>query len=694
MLPGDNADRASQGASVNRVQLVIESLRAPERTTDLCRDAGISEADLSEWRGIFLNGGTNALAVHEQGRGGALDDDLYRKIVESFPANLLVSRPDDGAILFRSASTEATYGQRVHTREHWADDEQRKVFIGRLKTTGHVDRMRFKGRKSDGTEFPAQLSARLIEHEGRSISVTTSTDLTEILSISAENEQANLRFNEALEAMEEGFVLWDSGLRVVLTNDRVVEMFGVQDNPPQPGESMFEAKDRFAAILAPPPGMTMDQAMAAGAESVRSYKKNFKLRMRDGRTLLCSAHKTGLDGYLCTFRDVTEQLRLQAELDHQREITHQNEKLSALGELLAGVAHELNNPLSVVVGYALMLQEQLRDPVKKKRIDRIALAAERCARIVKTFLAMARQRPVHPEPLSLNDVIAAAMETADSTVRSKGTQIVFDLDEDLPLVDADADQLIQVFANLISNARHALSGKGEDGILTLKTYFDDKYKRVAAEVVDNGPGIPKNLHARIFEPFFTTKAEGEGTGIGLAFCYRIVDTYGGRLSLKSRLGKGARFVVRLPPSQRQPAPPPDHAPEKELARRVYKVLVIDDESGVRDMLVDLLMQTGFEVEAMADAPSALKILESKSFDIILSDVRMPGMDGEAFYHALRESFPEYIDRLAFVTGDVMSAGIAGFLEDASIPHLEKPVVPSELNELIETLCAKMERARP
>ncbi|MBW8636653.1 response regulator [Hoeflea sp. WL0058] len=806
-MSANTHDRDNSFSADDRAQLVLEGLRAPESVDRLCEEAGLSRHTFAKWRDAFIEGGRSQLAREAETPSGAsgLDDALLRKIVESFPANLLISRLDDGDIIFRSASTEAVYGLRDRTSEHWMDHNERRRFVEEMRTTGRVDKMLFRARGFDGTEFPAQLSSRLIEHGDQTISVTTSTDLGAFYEMSEKLEQNIARFQEALEALDEGIMLYDSDLRLELFNGRANEMFFQGEGRFELGKTFYELCEHFAVsgLLVMPPGLAKDDWARFAEEDVRGLAKNTEITTASGRLLLGSSHRTDQGGYLLTFRDITGQrqaenaqresdtllrlivetcpvnfmvsrlddgkiiysshdmkarfgevdstnsyyatpegrlkyldrllptgavddyplklrksdgaimdavtsarmtvykgedvivsstrdvtdfLNLQEELRHQREIAHQNEKLSALGELLAGVAHELNNPLSVVVGYSLMLKEKVENPVHRERIDRIGQAAERCARIVKVFLAMARQRPVNPEPLSLNDIVEAAAAGAAISVRSKGARIVFDLDATLPLVDADEDQLIQVFTNLISNAGHALAGKKKDGVLTLRTYFDDRLNRVVAEVADNGPGVPKELQSRIFEPFFTTKEAGEGTGIGLAFCHRIIATYGGRLSLKSSPSKGARFIVRLPESAQRTGYRSMAVDIREKARDVCRVLVVDDEINVTDMLVDLLEERGCEVVARNDVESALQLLESRTFDIIISDIRMPGLDGEAFLKRLKASFPHYEGRLAFVTGDMLSPDVADFLARANVPFLEKPVVPEDLQALITDIC--------
>lgn len=256
-------------------------------------------------------------------------------------------------------------------------------------------------------------------------------------------------------------------------------------------------------------------------------------------------------------RDVTEFKAMEAELERQRKITAQNEKMSALGGLLAGVSHELSNPLSIVGGYAMMLEEKLDDPALARQASRIVEAADRCARIVKTFLAMARERPARAELCDLNEVIETAWEVAGGGVRALGGEATLDLDPTLPDVEIDPDQIAQVFANLILNAGQAMELLKQTARFNMRTWLDTETGDIVAEFRDNGPGVPEEIIDRVFDPFFTTKPVGEGTGVGLALSHRIVNAHGGRLAVESPVGEGACFSLRLPAAHEVQSAPED-----------------------------------------------------------------------------------------------------------------------------------------
>ena len=255
----------------------------------------------------------------------------------------------------------------------------------------------------------------------------------------------------------------------------------------------------------------------------------------------------GEPAIVTAWADLTALRAAQAEVARSREALHQSEKLTALGALLAGVAHELNNPLSVVVGYSSMLREIPCDPAMTARAEKIHAAAERCARIVRTFLAMARARPPRREPVALGEVVLGALDLAGYGLRSADVEVKLDLPAGLAPVHGDADQLHQVVVNLVVNAQQALISRPSPRRLTISAWAEGG--EAVLEIADNGPGMDPDVASRAFEPFFTTKPQGVGTGVGLSVCHGIVVAHGGRIELDTDQGTGARFRVFLPLSE-------------------------------------------------------------------------------------------------------------------------------------------------
>jgi PAS domain S-box-containing protein len=414
-----------------------------------------------------------------------------------------------------------------------------------------------------------------------------------------------------------------------------------------------------------------------------------QLKRKDGQVCWCSISSRLIDFHgekviVSHTYDLTDRIEMQQELERQRETLHQNEKMSALGGLLAGVAHELNNPLSVVLGLSLMLEESARDAKTAERAHKISKAAERCARIVRTFLAMARQQPTKTSNVSIDDVIATAVEVAGYSIRSSDIELAIRLQRDLPTILADPDQLSQVLINLLVNAEQALHDRSSPRKITISTKLRPKTGDIVVKVADTGAGMSPEIRSRIFEPFFTTKEVGKGTGIGLSFCHRIVQSHGGTIKVETTEGSGSTFIVSLPGLRRPRTTTTTAAPAPAKVAGLT-CLVVDDEAEVGDLVADVLAQDGFAVTVARSGEEALLHLAGHSFSLILSDLKMPNIDGRAMFKHISDSYPEALARLAFLTGDTISPRAQIFLRATKRPFLEKPVKPDELRAFVARL---------
>ena len=391
--------------------------------------------------------------------------------------------------------------------------------------------------------------------------------------------------------------------------------------------------------------------------------------------------------FVAFIRDLTDRKAVEAEVQRQRDALYQKEKMAALGSMLAGVSHELNNPLSVVVGRASMLEEDVVEPQVKDSVRRLRVAAERCGRIVKTFLAMARQSTPQRQPVQVAHVLDGALEIAGYGLRSSGIEVRREYASEMPSLLADQDQLSQVFMNLIVNAQHAMDRKPGSRRLTVRTRLTrvEGSAEVVVEFVDTGFGIPEDVRKRIFEPFFTTKKQGEGTGLGLPVSLGMVEAHGGRIEIESTVGVGSTIRVCLPVDDGAAAtgPPTDttHTRSSLAPATLERALIVDEEEEVAAMLVEVLGADGFECTWLDSAPAALELLEREDFDVILSDLRMPGMNGHEFAVALAARQPRLVERLVFVTGDTLGE-LRRQLETLGRPIVDKPFGPAELREAV------------
>jgi two-component system NtrC family sensor kinase len=393
----------------------------------------------------------------------------------------------------------------------------------------------------------------------------------------------------------------------------------------------------------------------------------------------------GHDRILALARDITEKKRSAEELERQRETLYQREKLAALGSLLAGVAHELNNPLSVVVARAVLLEEE-GDSVAQAAAVKIRTAAERCARIVRTFLAMARQQQPQRGPVAMNDVITAALDIAAYAIRTSSIEVALDLTKGLPLIMADADQLHQVLLNLIINAQQSLQDHSLPRRIHVTSCFDSLADVVCITVADNGPGIPAHLRARVFEPYFTTKPTGIGLGVGLAVSLGIVEAHGGTLTVNCPAEGGAAFTIMLPVGEVDATGAEALRPSSASASR-SAILIVDDEAEIRETLAEILTSARHRVVTVGSGREALEQMAAAHYDVILTDIRMPDLDGPALYHEIEKRWPAQAARVVFVTGDTLASASRDFVSASGRPVIEKPFLPSEVRRVVAELTA-------
>ncbi len=363
----------------------------------------------------------------------------------------------------------------------------------------------------------------------------------------------------------------------------------------------------------------------------------------------------------------------------------QHERLSAIGRVASGVAHELNNPLSAVLHLAEDLRAEGTRPAQEhEALETIADQARRCRTIVRDLLSFARGQERRPERAEAPAIIARARAAAEAVRRERRTRLDITLAPDMPDILTDAAGMEQVLANLIVNAIYAAGNDGQVNIVGARA---GEGWRVTVE--DSGPGIPPEVLPRIFEPFFTTKPEGQGTGLGLAVSLGIVQRQGGTLKVEAGgNGRGARFVVEIPPASRaevERSAPPASAPAEPGVEVRPRVLVVDDERSIRLALGRYMRRNGWEVDEAEDGEAALGLLNAAppdGYDLVITDLRMPVLSGFEVHDWLAANRPDLFARLVIATGDVASQPVREFLNRTSRPVLEKPFELSALAELV------------
>ena len=522
-----------------------------------------------------------------------------------------------------------------------------------------------------------------------------------------QQSRAEAELQNVLEWVEEGVLLFDTGQQLRAMNTRFAQIAGLA-----PGEAeQCKGLDELIAQLAPKTAEPEAFAgrwreLARGIEG--GIREEFQLSRPVPRVLERSARPV-LDatgrrlGRVEIYRDLTAQRVFQAKL-------LQTEKLAALGQMVTGVAHELSNPLTSILGYSqrLLLRNDLAGRTEEAR--QIYEEAERASTILRQLLLTARETRPERKLISLNQIVLHAMELQRFGLAADKIRVELDLEPVLPFVSGDPNQLEQVLLNLIVNARQAIEQERRGGNIRLRTARAGE-NLVLLEVRDDGPGIPQTILARIFDPFFTTKPAGVGTGLGLAIVLSVVREHGGKVNVSSPPAGGAIFSIELPAasaadadsatrsSRSRPEPPvftesrlalgpgtlkaPAASSGIRAARRGEKcVLVVEDEPTVARLIADVLEDEGLRVEVLLDGREALDRALRRSYDLAICDMKMPGMDGQHFYNSLVRAHSPLQKRFLFVTGDIIAQQTQEFLERNRLPHVAKPFRVEELSEKV------------
>ena len=356
----------------------------------------------------------------------------------------------------------------------------------------------------------------------------------------------------------------------------------------------------------------------------------------------------------------------------------QTEKIAAVGRLAPGMVHELNNPLTSIMGYAQLLLHNMEG--RHEEVKMIFDEAERARRIVKNLLSFARPVGTERTRSNINEIIERTIALRSYELKVQDIQVHSELDPLMPETFADSHQLQQLVLNLVINAEQAVvenNGQRKIHLRTRKLSSD----RLSIEISDNGPGVRPEIASRIFDPFFTTKPLGVGTGLGLPIVRTIVEQQGGKVSFENLPQEGAKFTVELPivPIPALQSARIDGAPiDTKNTLPSACILIVEDEPTVAHLIADVLREDGHRVEAVLDGKEALNRAMRTNYDLIICDLRMPRLDGPAFYDALIRARHASRHRILFITGDTLGPHTIEFLQSHELQYLAKPFLVEEL----------------
>ena len=415
-------------------------------------------------------------------------------------------------------------------------------------------------------------------------------------------------------------------------------------------------------------------------ESVERYDELFK-RHFNIKSAPIIDENGDITKVVYSISDISERIKAEAkEKILQRELSLTS-RLASIGEVAAGITHEINNPLTGVIAFAQMLMQMEVPQNMREAVEVIYDGANRVVGIVDKLLTFARRDRPDKEYADINTILANTLAMRSYEMRTNNIELVQDFEECLPKTMVNVGKLQQVFLNIVVNAEQAMARAHGKGVLSVRTEAIDGKVRIS--LADDGPGVPEEVIDKLFDPFFTTKSDHGGTGLGLSISYGIVQEHNGKIYVRSLPGNGATFIIELPVVAEVRQTEEGQLFAEEPASVVTaRILVVDDEPHICRALDRLLTHEGHKVDTAGNAERALRKLYRTRYDLILLDIRMPGMSGIELYQQIKEIFPALQHKVICVTGDVISARNKTFLEESGIPCVAKPFGVDELLSLV------------
>lgn len=580
---------------------------------------------------------------------------------------------------------------QVRVDDLYVDSAQRSIALAELERQGMLQGREIVLRRKDGSRAICLDTStairdsfgRVLRHQGTLLDITHRREMEKRL----HQEQEFAR--RLVDSFPDLIVVLDVQGNYTWVSPRITETLGYQ-----PEELIGQALGARAHPEDRPMLLELYRDLVAGKRTYANVEYRAQNRQEGWRLLRASASplfdEAGkIVGVIASARDVTELKRLEQQVT-------QSEKLAAMGQMIAGVAHELNNPLTAILGVSELLRERVTDEGTRRQLELAHRQARRAANIVQSLLAFARPAAPKRAPLNLNEIIQRALHLHDYSLRKNQIVVDFVPRAHLPPVMGDSSQMIQVFLNLITNAEQAIREVRERG--TLRVRLSSSGNTVEATFEDDGPGIPPDALPRIFDPFFTTKRPGRGTGLGLSISMAILREHDGNLEAQSTPGHGAVFTVSLPiAGTEHVAPtPPSGASHRKMTTRVAplqgrSILVVDDEESILELVRDGLSAHGLTVDCASTGEEALGLVSQRGYDAVLCDLNLAGSRGEGLsgrkvFELLSESSGNRTEGrkpfLIVMTGDLVDAATLEALSLMGSRVIEKPF---RISDLLATL---------
>ena len=570
--------------------------------------------------------------------------------------------------------------QSVSLREVYYDPSARDALLRDLNREGTVQNREVVLLRKDGKPIYCLASGFAIrDASGRMVQTQgTIVDITERREIEKKLHDEQEFVHRLVDSFPDMIAVFDREKRFTYVSDRVKEILGIEPSEfigqPMGWRSDPESRRELEAML---------DDLTSGRKSQGSLE--FSTRHANGKDRILRVNAAPLFDELGEINAVVASARDITEIKLATEHSSNSEKFAAMGQMLTGAAHELNNPLTAILGVSDLLRESAVDDVSRRQANLIFQQGRRAAGIVQNLLAFSRPPSQGRPKISLDEVVRQALQAHEVSLKLKNIAVTLESSQNLPPVEGDPKLLLQAFSNIIANAEKAISDSRDGGNLHVSLALAGN--RVCVTFADDGPGISPADMGKIFDPFFTTKRPGGSPGLGLTICLAIVKEHGGTIEVQSSVGSDAAFNVLLPvaPGFLPVAPePPLVTPKVEFPDsqplRGHSVLIVDDEESIREIVEDGLSVRGMEVASAGSAEAALAYLATHSPEVVICDFNLPGMTGEQLFEQVRGRSGVAPPRFVFITGELVDSSEGLRWEERGAFILQKPFHISALAE--------------
>lgn len=617
----------------------------------------------------------------------------FTDLFETLHEGVYISQPD-GTLVDANPALVRTLGYSdkedlfsARPEDHFFNPSEFGPLLAVLDRQGFLRDQEILLRRKDGASIPVLNSCVAIrDASGQIVRIQGSlVDITERRQMERRLREEQEFVRRLVACFPDVIVVLDTDGRYTFVSPRIQELLGYTPEEFVDGtlEERPHPDDRDAV-------MKFFTNLVSGKTPVGTVE--YRTRHKDGSWRVFRANASPLTdseerviGVVASARDVTEAKRLEQQL-------LQSEKLAAIGQMVSGVAHELNNPLTAIIGISDLLRERAPDDSSRRQTELVQKQARKAAGLVQGLLMFSRPSRPLSQKIRIEDLIDRAIDLRRGVLDSCRIAIALEHANDLPAVDADPNQLAQVFVNILSNAEQGISSARDHGRIEIHTGVSDGKLEILID--DDGPGIPAEIRSKIFDPFFTTRRAGGGSGLGLTICLVIVKEHGGSIEAQSSPLGGARLRILLPASKFHAVLHSGTAsPQRREGLKGRSILVVDDEEDIRDLVSEGLGARGAVVDTARNADEAWNRLSAKSYDGVICDFNLTGMGGLELFDRVLQRDAHGAPRFLFITGELLDLGQVSSLERKGARALQKPFQVSELAAALEKFFADLD-SRP